>query len=220
MALWTMILLVVFGLSATVLGVMLRWGNRWVRFLAYGLLVPWLYYAQWYGRMMWDIRLVDDAYSRVMQDRLLTLTAAQNGQERIPLADVTPFVWHAMCEVWATEDYTDNAELKRVFGAQHPVSLDAADAWSDTPYPLFATASGPYLLQPFFGRFTQAFQSRWMGRHYASALKGKGYVIELELVRKPDHSAPQLCFTPDEAWVRVYPEPVWMHELNHKLNKF
>lgn len=218
MELWIWMVIAGFSLSSAGLFAMLWWGGRWVRVLAFVALLPWLYYAQWYGRLLWDVRLVDDAASRVMQDRLLA--ALKNGQERVPLAAVTPFTWSAVCEVWASEDYSNNAEFKRVFGIYHPVSLHGTDAWADEPYPLFATPRGPYLLQPFFGRFTEEFQSRWMGRYYAKALGGKGYVIELDLQRQEDRKEPQLCFTPEDAWVRVYPEPAWMRELNKKLNKF
>ncbi|MCA3244079.1 MAG: hypothetical protein INF43_02095 [Alphaproteobacteria bacterium] len=215
MELWAPVLLTVFGVSAFILGLMAWWGGRWVRVLACILLLPWLYYGQWYGRVLWDIRLIDDAHSLAMQDSILA--AIHRGEERLPLAAVTPFAWHAVCEVWAGQDYRDHAELQKVFGPHHPVSLAAADPWADHPYPLFATPQGPYLLQPFFGRFTEGFQNLWRGRTYRQALGGKGYVVELEFAAKPEDSSAQVCFTAEEAWVRIYPEPHWVQEINTKF---
>jgi hypothetical protein len=196
------------------LAVWLTWvlGNQYVKILALLLLLPWGYYAQWWGRVLWDIRLVDDASSRFIQDKLLD--AVNHQQQRVLLVSITPFKWYAMCAVWGGSDDANDLELKEVFkGKLLNTYFKEMNAWSDIPYPIFATPDGPYLLQPFWGRFTEHFQARWNGRYYARKLAGKSYTIELEMEHVDKSVKRQKCFKPNEVWVWVKPEPV-----NNTLN--
>jgi hypothetical protein len=199
---WALFMCVVFGFSLIILGLMYRWGGRLFKIIAALFLGVLLYHAQWYARALWDVRLIDDAYSREMQDKLIS--AILRGERNISLSTLTPFQWNYVCELQNYDDYSDNKELAKIF---HHHLLDITrdrDPWSDNSYLVFAIPQGYYKLEPFGWRFSYEFQTRWNGRFYKEQLQEKSYDIELVLEKKSELKTQHLlCFKPDEAWIII-----------------
>lgn len=213
-------LLSVFGLFALLIGVLFFFFGRWMKVIAVLLAVMWLYQAQWYVRAYVDVRGIDDSHSRYQQDAVIA--AIKAGKTKIPLAETTDFEWSAVCHLFAEQKYavpdgkplTWQSEIMReVLGTDNIPYFENNWWWREYFVLVFATPTGPYVMEPVWGRFSRKFQQEYVGRHYAKELGGKGYWIEEKMHERDGSGWGSLCFKPEDAWLEISPEPPWTDDI-------